>query len=432
MSDIILYGRGKTGQCLMKMTKRLGKSAVFFDDEQGFSDDARFSSNSLVVTSPGVKPFAKGLQAAKKAGAEVVGELEYCFPFCKGKCVSVTGTNGKTTVCELIYHILQKAKFPSRLLGNGGVPLSAEVLDISPQETVVLESSSFQLDSAKSFSPYISVLTNIAPDHLDYHGSYSEYVRAKKNNFIHQKSTAFAIFNADDNAALELSTECPSYTLYYSTKNPNANCYYFDGALHLNLCGKESLFTWDYPKTLVMHNLSNVLCAVLVCTLLGVEVSTSCRLAESYKFLPHRLQLISRFDGVGFVDDSKATNVHATVSALHCYENTPLAMILGGSDKNCCFDEIFTEMKSNVKLVCAVGETAEKIKSTGARYSVQVKVFPDLKQALYACYERIKKVGGIVLMSNACASFDMFDGYAQRGNYFAKLVEELCRDEKKV
>lgn len=432
MSDIILYGRGKTGQNLQKMTEKLGFGSVFYDDATGFSDNCVFSSDSLVVTSPGVKPTAKGLLQAKKAGAKIVGELEFCFPYCKGKCVSVTGTNGKTTVCELIHHILRQAKIPTRLLGNGGVPLSAEVLDVSEDETVVLESSSFQLDTATSFSPYISVLTNIAPDHLDYHGTYSEYVRAKKNNFLHQKPTAFAVFNADDKAALEVSAECPAYTFYYSSTNPAANCFYADGALQLNLAGKAISFVWDYPKSLAKHNRSNVLCAILVCALLGVDVGQSCKLAESYKFLPHRLQLVARCGGVGFVDDSKATNVHATVSALHCYENTPLALILGGSDKNCSFDEIFAEMKSNVKLVCAVGETAEKIKSTAAKHFVEVKVLPNLKQAVYACYGKMKNIGGVVLMSNACASFDLFSGYEQRGNYFAKLVEELCRDEKKV
>ncbi len=430
MSDIILYGRGKTGESLQKMCKRLGYNTFFYDDENGFDGETKFQKDGVVVTSPGVNPNAYGMRMAKSLGAKTVGELEFCFPYCKGKCISVTGTNGKTTTCQLIYKILQTAKMPSRLLGNGGVPFSSQVLDVTEREKVVLESSSFQLQDAETFSPYISVLTNIAPDHLNYHGSFENYITAKCNNFLHQKPSAFSIFNADDKVALDLSCDSPAYAFYYSTQNPYANCFYFDGILHLNVGGKTVNYKNEYLSTLVRHNLSNALCAILVCYLLGIDVETCCSGVENYKFLPHRLQNVARFNGVTFVDDSKATNVHATVSALSCYENTPLALILGGSDKDCNFDEIFLNIKSNVKFICAVGETAERICRTGKKYFIDVKVFENYKDAIGACYRKIKNVGGIVLMSNACASFDRFSGYEQRGLHFAQLVEELRRDEK--
>lgn len=432
MSDIIIYGRGKTGKALHKMTEKLGFSPVFYDDACGFDAEDKFEKNKLVVASPGVKPTAHGMILAKGVGARIVGELDFCFPYCKSKCVSVTGTNGKTTTCQIIHHILSNAGVSTRLLGNGGVPFSSQVLDILSDEVTVLESSSFQLDNAQSFSPYISVLTNVAPDHLDYHESFPDYVKAKCNNFCHQEPTAYAVFNADDENALEISASSNAYTLYYSTSNRFANCYYENGTVHLNVGEKSVNYVCEQLSTFAKHNLSNALCGILVCYLLGVGVEKSCQSVATYKFLPHRLQTVKRFNGVTFVDDSKATNVHATVSALSCFENIPLALILGGSDKGCSFDDIFVNLKSNVKFVCAVGQTAERINQTAKKYFVNVRVCENYKQALAACYRKIKKIGGVVLMSNACASFDQFGGYDQRGDYFVQLVEELCCDQEKI
>ncbi len=432
MSDIIVYGRGKTGKSLCNMVQALGYTPITYDDEKGFENDRFFQKTDTVVLSPGVKPTAFGVTCAKELGAKTVSELDFCFPYCKGRCVSVTGTNGKTTTCQLIYHILQYAGFPSRLLGNGGVPFSKEVLDVTDKETVVLESSSFQLNESTCFSPYISVVTNVALDHLDYHGDFAGYVKAKCNNFRHQKSDAFAMFNADDELALQISMESGAYTLYYSIHNSNANCFYSDGEVHLNVFGETIICACPYLAELPKHNLSNALCAVLVCFLLGVDVGTACESLPLYKFLPHRLQTVKRFDGVTFIDDSKATNVHATLSALECFANTPLALILGGSDKGCDFGELFENVKSNVKLICAVGETAKKLQNAAKRYFIDVIICNDYKDAVSKCYRKMRTIGGVVLMSNACASFDLFANYEERGKHFAQIVEELCGDKKKV
>ncbi|MCM1289211.1 MAG: UDP-N-acetylmuramoyl-L-alanine--D-glutamate ligase [Corallococcus sp.] len=432
MSDIIVYGRGKTGQSLCDMVRTLGDTPIMYDDERGFENGRFFQKTDTVVLSPGVKPTAFGVTCAKELGAKTIGELDFCFPYCKGKCVSVTGTNGKTTTTQLIYHILQHAAFPSRLLGNGGVPFSKEVLDVTEKEIVVLETSSFQLNDAVCFSPYISVVTNVAVDHLDYHGDFGGYVKAKRNNFSHQQSDAFAIFNADDDLALEISMQSGAYTLYYSTLNSNANCYYRSGELHLNVFGETIIFACPYFETLSKHNLSNALCAVLVCFLLGVDVDAACKSLPTYRFLPHRLQTVKRFDGVTFVDDSKATNVHATLSALECYANTPLALILGGSDKGCDFSELFAGIKSNVKMICVVGETAKKMQAAAKRYFLDVIECNDYKDAVSKCYRKMRTIGGVVLMSNACASFDFFNNYEERGDRFAQIVEEMCREQKKV
>ena len=426
MSDIIIYGRGKTGQSLMKMLQRLGKNATFYDDAIGFEGEEDFTTNSIVLLSPGVMPSAKGLKIARQRGAKIISELEYCFPFCKGRCISVTGTNGKTTTCEMIYHILHKCNFASRLLGNGGVPISTQVLDVSQDELIVLESSSFQLLDCNTFAPYVSVFTNLAVDHINHHGSFEEYAKAKENNFVHQRQ-GYALFNLDDNNVVEMSQKCKCKRLYYSVHDKHANCYY-DGervVVQDGVCKTEvaAAHFAEYAK----HNLSNALGAVLACCCVGVSLENAVSALQSYQLLPHRLQHIATYEGVTFVDDSKATNVHATVSAMQCFSQN-LALILGGSDKGEQYDNIFTQMKPNVKLVVAVGQSAHDMQLCAQKYGIKVLILDDFKHAVKYCYEQMRPIGGVVLMSNACASFDSFGGYEERGEYFVKVVKEIQSD----
>ena len=423
MSDIVVYGKGKTGQSLLEMLAKQGKSAVLYDDSTGFEGNARIDSDTLVIVSPGVPPYAKGLKLALEQGAKIVGELEFCFPYCKGRCISVTGTNGKTTTCEMIYHALKHSGVDARLLGNGGTPFSSQVLDVAQGETVVLESSSFQLKDCVSFAPYVSVFTNFASDHLNYHGSLAEYAEAKSKNYINQRH-GVAIFNKDDTYVTELANKCRCKKMFYSVDNPDSNCY-FDGENVVLADGEiNQVIAAKYLTEFAKHNLSNALAAILACYSVGVSPEKVVESLKSYQFLPHRLQKVACFDGITFIDDSKATNVHATVSALSCYTQN-LALILGGSDKGESYDAIFDSMKDNVKVVVAVGQTAEAIRCCGARHGVEVKVLHDFKDAAIYCYERLKNALGVVIMSNACASFDSFSGYAERGNYFQKVVREI-------
>ena len=423
MSDIVVYGKGKTGQSLLEMLAKQGKSAVLYDDSTGFEENARFDNDTLVIVSPGVPPYAKGLKLALEQGAKIVGELEFCFPYCKGRCISVTGTNGKTTTCEMIYHALKHSGVDARLLGNGGTPFSSQVLDVAQGETVVLESSSFQLKDCVSFAPYVSVFTNFASDHLNYHGSLAEYAEAKTKNYINQRH-GVAIFNKDDTYVTELADKCACKRMFYSVDNPDSNCY-FDGENVVLADGEiNQVIAAKYLTEFARHNLSNALAAILACYSVGVSPEKAVESLKSYQFLPHRLQKVACFDGITFIDDSKATNVHATVSALSCYTQN-LALILGGSDKGESYDAIFDSMKDNVKVVVAVGQTAEAIRCCGAKHGVDVKVLYDFKDAAIYCYEKLKNALGVVIMSNACASFDSFSGYAERGNYFQKVVREI-------
>ncbi len=429
MCDIVIYGRGKTAIGLAQLLKKQGKSYAFYDDVNGMGNGGCFCQNQLVITSPGVPPTAKGMALAKKVGAKIISELQYCFDICNGKCISVTGTNGKTTTCQIIYHILQKENKSSYLLGNGGIPFSQKVFSLTQNDVVVLESSSFQLDNVTSFAPYISLFTNLALDHLDYHGSFDSYKRAKINNFIYQEKSQYAIFNMDDNNVLQLSSLANGRKLFYSTKFPKANCYFDGTSVIVNIDGNVTSEKSNYLATLYSHNISNCLGAILSCVILGVPLVNCLRHICSYKFLPHRMQKVTTVGNVLFVDDSKGTNVHATITATQCMSQN-YALILGGSDKGYPFDEIFLNLRSNCKYICATGQTANCIFQCGKKYGFDVEILPNITCCVQSCYQKLKEVGGVVLMSNACASFDNFNGYEQRGKCFQNVVEELKIAEK--
>ncbi len=424
MSDIVIYGRGKTGQSLLKLLQKQGKRAIFYDELQGFEAICDFTKDTTVLLSPGVNPSAKGVILARQRGSKIVSELDYCFPLCKAPCISVTGTNGKTTTCELINHILKNVGKTVHLLGNGGVPFSEKVSDCNPSDVVVLESSSFQLNYCKVFSPNVSLITNLAVDHLDHHKSFGDYALAKQNNFVNQTKNAFAIFNYDDKNAFDLSQKCRCHTLFYSTNNTFANCYIDGKFVYLNTFGNVQKHSSQPLANMYAHNQGNCLGAILACSLFGVTLEQSLGAISTYNFLPHRMQIVAQFRGVTFVDDSKGTNVHATVNACKSVVGN-VALILGGSQKGYSFDEIFAGMSPDVRYMCASGDTAEDIANCGKKYGKTVHVFNDIKDCVKGCFDAIKSIGGTVLMSNACASFDKFGSYAERGNYFQRIVEEL-------
>lgn len=422
MTDIVVYGRGKTGRSLMKLAETRGWTAEMYDDEHGFDFSSDFYGKTVIV-SPGVPPTAKGLALAKRSGARITSELSVCFPLCKGKVISVTGTNGKTTVCRMIDHILRRCGKQTYLLGNGGVPFAERVNDVADGEIVVLESSSFQLSGATDFRPAISVFTNIAPDHIDYHGSYTAYIRAKCNNFLHQTAGQYAVFNADDKTLFTISKHAKCNVLYYSVTEKNADCYIDGDDIVLRFCGKTYRRKANFPSPFA-HNKSNVLAAVCASVAVGADFDKVVEAIADYVFLPHRLQLFATVGNVRFVDDSKGTNIHATLAATSCFD-MPVALIVGGSDKGEKFDRLFVGLSDRVVYIAAVGQTAPKIVAVGAHFGRAVDRFDDYRSAVRACHDAVVATGGVVLLSNACASFDMFDGYAARGDYFQRIVGEL-------
>lgn len=427
MSRIVIYGKGKTGQSLMSLANNEGKTAVFYDDIAGFDGGGDFCKSGIVLLSPGVPPFAQGRKRAKKVGAQIVSELEFCFCRCPSKIVSVTGTNGKTTTCEMIHKILG-AK--SVLLGNGGVPFSSAIGNLSEEQTIVLESSSFQLADVKTFAPRVSVVTSVGCDHINYHGCESAYRKAKTNNFIRQSKTDFALFNCDDGGSLAMASLSPATTLFYSATNRYANCYFDGKCVILNIGGLVQKAEAVYLNNWYEHNVCNACGAILAAVVCGCDFSFAVQSLKDYLFLPHRLQVVGNIGSVRFVDDSKATNVHAALAAIKSVKGN-VALIVGGSDKGESFDGLFKNMPNSVVGVFAVGATANKISQCAAGYAFSVRVCDELSDAVRAAYSLAKKYESCtVLMSNACASFDKYHGYDERGEHFCRCVAEIADETK--
>lgn len=429
MSSIVIYGRGKTGKSVANLLSLQGKRFVFYDDTSQYDLNKVFLPGSVVITSPGVSPCAKGLFFAKNLGCKIISELDFCWQLCKAPIISVTGTNGKTTTCQMIYHIFDKVGKKSWLLGNGGVPFSQRVLDVTTDDVVVLESSSFQLDSCKSFCPQVSLLTNVDCDHLNYHKTQRNYVYAKSKNSKLQGNGQYAVFNLDDVQSRQIADDCHCAKIFFSICKP---CYcFFDKQTSTVFCNGKSEVVPFFAK-MPKHDVSNALGAICACTLFGISLNSCILALSSYVSLPHRLQIVDCFDNVTFVNDSKATNVHATVSALSNFKRENLALIVGGSDKNETFDKLFCNMKNNVKIVVAVGQTARRLYFCAQKYGVNVVVVDNLINAVKLCYKTMSSCGGVVLMSNACASFDHYDSYQQRGNDFVNVVGEIKSAKKKI
>ena len=304
---------------------------------------------------------------------------------------------------------------------NGGVPLSQEVTSLTPQDVVVLESSSFQLKDCLDFAPTVSAITNLAPDHLDYHKSYQDYINAKLNNFLHQNNGQFAVFNLDDQAVVDCSGLANAQRLFYSTSKP-CNCYYDDGKVVVDVGVKHTV---DLENAFSNHNLSNVLCATLCVAGLGMDVKTAIESVKTFSFDNHRMQFVGQVGNVCFVDDSKATNIHAVISALQSTVGD-VYLILGGVDKGLDFEQLVccTHFKK-VRFVACIGETADKLASILSKYGVCYEQCQSLQQATQLCFNHARGNGGTVLLSPACSSFDMFSSYNHRGVVFQCSVKEL-------
>ncbi len=424
MLNIVVYGCGKTGKCVAELLQRQGKDFRFFDDA---SICPKIERDEFVIISPGIKPTAMGLMQARRCGATVCSELDYCLPLCRGRCISVTGTNGKTTTCEMLYRILGSIG-SAWLLGNGGVPFSHSVDDVKSTDAVVLESSSFQLCTCRSFAPYIAVFTNLAVDHLDYHKGLWSYARAKCNNFRYQSRDQIAVFNADDAGLVNLSDFANSKVVYYSLSNTNTNCFINGNSVVVRLNGKEYREGLGAIADMLLHNKSNALAAITAAVCYGVSLTQCVEALQGFTPSPHRLQRIACLNGVTFVDDSKGTNVHATKSAVACFDE-PLVLIVGGSDKGENFERLFP-LQKNVTAVFAVGQTAAKIARVGNDYGCIVTCMDNYAVAIRRAYELLRvDGGGVVLMSNACASFDAFSSYAERGAFFCDVVKELIDEQ---
>lgn len=378
---------------------------------------------TLIIISPGVPQSIDIVKEAKRRNIKVIGEIEFAYNLIPDRnYISVTGTDGKTTTVNLIYSIISSYK-KARLLGNVGNTFSKEVESIEKDEDIVLELSSFQLETIYNFHSHISVILNIAEDHLDRYDDIEDYFNAKKNITKNQDSNDFLILNYDNYYTnryyneLIKEKDISFNVLTFSTKYKESNLYYNseDECLYYN--GKK-LFSIAKRQLLGMHNIENILASVLACIKDNIPVEYIDKAVNSFKSIEHRLEFVREINGVIYINDSKATSMSAVMSALKSFDKN-IILIMGGRNKGIDFKPLKSIIEERVKKLILTGEASEDLnKMIEVSNKIIIKDFTEAFN--YA--KKIAVNGDTVLLSPGCASFDSFKNYEERGKYFKDLV----------
>lgn len=400
--------------------------------EYQLGDDylANLGRCQLLFRTPGMRPDLPELQLATASGAKLTSEIELVFALAEAPITGVTGSDGKTTTTTLIYEMLRADGRQVYLGGNIGHSLIEEVLDIPRQSEIVLELSSFQLMGMEE-SPNTAVVTNLSPNHLDYHLSLDEYVMAKRNVFVHQSADEVAVFNWDNSVARDLGREALGRVLWFSRKERvPAGAFLEDDQIVLALSGRlESVCSvWDLVVP-GWHNIENMLAAAAVARLRGVSLAAIRQVATSFAGVEHRLEFVRELGGVKYYNDSIASSPSRTAAGLQALQS-PIVLIAGGYDKKIPFEPLAEAVVGRVRALALIGQTAEQI--AGAVVNAQkerpaellVERCDSLEAAVRWC-QLAAHPGDAVVLSPACASFDMFRDFEERGRVFKRLVAGL-------
>lgn len=371
----------------------------------------------VMVKNPGIKYDHPAVVKAKELGMNVINEVELAYGYMNKNVniIGVTGSNGKTTTVTLIYNIMKEAGLPVYLGGNIGTPLCNFVKDIKENEYLVMEISDHQLCDMYEFKTNVSVLTNIYEVHTDFHDSHEKYVNTKKKIFNNHTKEDIAIINYDNKEAVD-NTEDINSTKYYFSKDNKQNVYLENDAIYYR---NEKVIDCSEIKLKGLHNYENIMAAISAVKVYGVDNESICKVLRTFGGVEHRIEYVTTIDGIDYYNDSKATNCESTKIALKSF-NQPTLLILGGLDRGHSFDDL-TPCMGNVTYVACYGETKARIKEYCDKIGKDCGVFDNLVNATTACYEKAVK-GDVVLLSPACASWDQYKAFEDRGNEFKDTV----------
>ena len=383
-----------------------------------------FVQQDLIVPSPGVSPAMPALAAARAIGIPVWSEIELAWRFLRGRLICITGSNGKTTTTSLAGHILETAGLPVQVAGNIGTPLISRVDVSSDAGFTVVEASSFQLESISAFRPDVAVLLNLTQDHLDRHGSFEAYGRMKMRMFENQTEEDAAILNADNAAAAQYAPSRPQVFWFSRQKRVASGCFLRDDEIVFRRDGSETVLLRRRDIGLRgEHNVENVLAAAAAAKLVGVEPGAIAEGVRSFAGVEHRIEFVATISGVEYFNDSKATNVDATLKALDAFPGNVL-VILGGKDKGCDYTILRDALRRHARMVLLIGSAADKIEAELGGV-VPAERVGTMALAVEIATERAQP-GDTVLLAPACASFDQFESYEHRGRAFKQLVRDLA------
>jgi UDP-N-acetylmuramoylalanine--D-glutamate ligase len=388
---------------------------------------------SFIVKSPGVPPHIDIFKKASEVGIPVISEIELAYAFIKAPIIGVTGTNGKTTTTALITAMLEESRFePVISAGNIGNPLSGLAGKFSPQGIIVAELSSFQLEDIKLFRPFVAVFLNFAEDHLDYHGSIEKYFKAKVRILENQSAGDYAVLNAGDRAVASLQEKSRGRVLWFDRSPVRVGVGLEDGWITLYNPGSEPRKICPRNEVALPgdHNLENALAASTAAWAAGADPEAIGRTLGSFRGIEHRLEYVRTVNGIDFINDSKGTNPGATIKALESFPGRNKVLIAGGKDKGSDFAELAKIIKSEVRKLILLGETKDKLAEAVDKTDFsEYLLVADLKEAVSTAFKEAQP-GDLILLSPACASWDMFNNYEERGDLFKELVSYLPAELK--
>lgn len=414
-NEIIVTDGKEQKEELVSELESLGVKVIITSDQLSLLDD----SFDYVIKNPGIKYDNPVVVKAKELGIKVINEVEMAYSFLDKSVniIGVTGSNGKTTTTTLISEFMKNSFDNVYLGGNIGIPLSNFVRDIKPNSYLVLEISDHQLCDMYNFKTNVSVLTNITPTHLDFHKSYEVYQMTKKKIFNNHTSDDLAVINKDDEVSMKITDDIKSTKVYYGHDKTNLAYYdeegiYYDGKLVIKL---------DDIILKGKHNYQNIMGAIIAVKKYGVTDEVIQKVLKEFKGVEHRLEYVDTIDGVTYYNDSKATNCVSTITALNSFDK-PTILLLGGYDRGHSFHDLDDSMK-NVKCVVCFGETKNRIEEFCTDLNIKCYKNDTLKEAMNVVKD-ICTPGDVVLLSPACASWDQYDKFEDRGDEFKKLVRE--------
>jgi UDP-N-acetylmuramoylalanine--D-glutamate ligase len=441
---ISIIGAVKSGVGAAKLIKRLG--GIPFVSDSGNADKLEDSIKvlkeneieyevgthtekifqcDLLVISPGVPTNSAIIQKATERKIKIISEIELAYNFCKGKIIAITGTNGKTTTTSLTGHIFKECGFKTYVAGNIGEAFSEIALDVSENDIVVLEVSSFQLDFIDRFRPKIAMILNITPDHLNrYDYKLQNYIAAKLRIYLNQNSNDFLILNRDSESLIKSLSKHQSRDFYFSTSTKEDNGSFLKDGKILFYENKELVFTCKTSEINLKgeHNYANAMAAIMAAKIFDADNQKIIAALGSFPGVDHRLEMVRELAGVKYINDSKATNIDAVWYALRSFDE-PIFLILGGLDKGNDYNQIKDLIIEKVKKIYAIGTSAEKIFNFFHK-TVKVEIMKSLEDAILEA-SREARANEVVLLSPACASFDMFRSYEHRGEVFKEAVSKL-------
>ena len=398
--------------------------------ETGGHGDRTFRGQDLIVVSPGVPVDAPPLVQARSLGETVIGEIELAAQFLPGPIVGITGSNGKTTTTTLTGEIMTAAGFPALVGGNIGTPAISLAEQAKPETIIVLEISSFQLETIQTFRPKVAVVLNVTPDHLDRHRTFEVYTDAKARIFENQQASDFAVLNADDLTCIAMGARTEAQVFWFSRqKEVQHGAWVRDGnILFRDSNGQREILQVSEIPLKGAHNLENVLAAVCAGVLMGCAPDKIRQAVRDFKAVEHRLEFTATINGVDYYNDSKATNVDATIKALESFPGN-IHLILGGKDKGSDYTVLNDLIRQRVKRIYTIGAAAAKIESQVK--GAEVVHAETLENAIRKAHATAQPAD-VVLLAPACASFDQFKSYEHRGKVFKDIVGGLADSARVV